>query len=163
MRIGAWSGMYWISFGERPENFFIPSFIIFMLPQLINHKRFVGFDVIYRVMALIILFIPILILSNWGEISYLNWSADVVEGIYQMIGFALSMAAIWLGVKRHWNAVTQTGNVFFILFVYTKFFDWWWDWMPKFVFFFLLGLSALLALMVFKRIRQTNLSVGVAK
>lgn len=163
MRIGAWSGMYWVSFGERPENFFIPSFIIFMLPQLINHKRFVGFEVIYRVMALIILFIPILILSNWGKISYLSWSADVIEGFYQIIGFVLSAGTIWLGIKRHWSGVTQTGNVFFILFVYTKFFDWWWDWMPKFVFFFILGLSALLALIIFKRIRQTNLSVGVAK
>lgn len=163
MKMGSWSGMYWISFGERPENFFIPSFIIFLLPQLINHKHFAGFEVIYRVMALIILFIPILILSNWGKISYLSWSADVIEGFYQLVGFVLSAAAIWLGIKRHWGEVTQTGNVFFILFVYTKFFDWWWDWMPKFVFFFILGLSALLALMVFKRIRLNNLSLGGAK
>jgi hypothetical protein len=163
MRIGSWSGMYWISFGERPENFFIPSLIIFMLPQLINHIRFANFEVIYRVMAMILMFIPILILSNWGEISYLSWSANVIEGFYQLIGFALSGAAIWLGIKRHWSEVTQTGNVFFILFVYTKFFDWWWDWMPKFVFFFILGLSALLALIIFKRIRLNNLSVGGAK
>jgi hypothetical protein len=114
-------------------------------------------------MALIILFIPILILSNWGEISYLSWSADVIEGFYQVIGFVLSAGAIWLGIKRHWSGVTQTGNVFLILFVYTKFFDWWWDWMPKFVFFFILGLSALLALIIFKRIRLNNLSVGGAK
>jgi len=64
MKVGAWNGMYWISFGERPENFFIASLIIFLLPQLVNQKRFTGFAVIYRVMAMIIVFIPILILSK---------------------------------------------------------------------------------------------------
>lgn len=162
MKIGTWSGMYWISFGERPENFFIPSLLIFILPQLVNHKRFSGFEVIYRVMAMIMIFLPILILSNWGRISYLSWSSNTIEGFYQLIGFVLSASAIWLGIKRHWGEVTKTGNVFFILFLYTKFFDWWWDWMPKYIFFFVLGLSALLALMIFKRIRLSNLSKGVA-
>ena len=162
MKIGTWSGMYWIGFGERPENFFIPSLIICMMPQLVNHKHFSGFDVIYRIMAMIMVFLPILILSNWGNISYLSWSSDAIEGFYQLIGFVLSATAIWLGIKRHWKEVTNTGNVFFILFLYTKFFDWWWDWMPKYIFFFVLGLSALLALIVFKRIRLNNLSKGVS-
>ncbi|MBL4630363.1 MAG: DUF2157 domain-containing protein [Paraglaciecola sp.] len=160
MKVGTWSGIYWISFGERPESFFVPSLIIFMLPQLLSHKRFTGFDVIYRVMAMIMLFLPILILSNFGGISYLDWSSEVIEGLYQFIGFALAASAIFLGVKRHWSEVVSTGNVFFVLFLYTKFFDWWWDWMPKYIFFFLLGLSALLALMVFKRIRLSHLSEG---
>lgn len=163
MKAGTWGGMYWISFGERPENFFIPSLLIFILPHIIAHKRFVGFEAIYRVMAMIMVFLPILILSNWGQLSYFNWSSDVTEGIYQLLGFALSALAIWLGIKHHWREVTNTGNVFFILFLYTKLFDWWWDWMPKYVFFFVLGLSALLALMVFKRIRTASLGEGVAQ
>jgi len=162
MKIGTWSGMYWISFGERPENFFIPSLLVFILPQLVNHKRFAGFEVTYRVMAMIMIFLPILILSNWGKISYLSWYSNTIEGFYQLIGFVLSASVIWLGIKRRWGEVTNTGNVFFILFLYTKFFDWWWDWMPKYIFFFVLGLAALLALMVFKRIRLSNLSEGVA-
>lgn len=162
MKIGTWSGMYWISFGEKPENFFIPSLLIFLLPQWLTHKRYSGFDAIYRVMAMIMTFLPILILSNFGKISYLNWSSNTIEGFYQLIGFVLSASAIWLGIKRHWREVTNTGNVFFILFLYTKFFDWWWDWMPKYIFFFVLGLSALLALIVFKRIRLSNLNEGSA-
>lgn len=162
MKMGTWSGMYWISFGERPENFFIPGIIIFMMPQLFNHKHFFGFDVIYRVMAMVIIFIPILILSNWGQISYLTWSLDNIENFYQAAGFVLSALAIGLGIKRQWRGVVNTGNVFFILFLYTKLFDWWWDWMPKYVFFFVLGLTALLALIVFKRVRLSNLNGGFA-
>ncbi|MCL1058468.1 DUF2157 domain-containing protein [Shewanella gelidimarina] len=163
MKMGSWSGMYWISFGERPENFLLPSLLIFLLPHLSDHRRFSGFASIYNVMAMIMLFLPILILSNWGEISYLSWSPETVEGFYQLTGFALSVAAIWLGVKRQWGEVTNTGNVFFILFLYTKFFDWWWEWMPKYIFFFILGLSALLALMVFKRVRLSDLSKGISQ
>lgn len=163
MKLGSWSGVYWISFGERPEHFFIPSLIIFMLPQLTTHNRYTGFEAIYRVTAMIMLFLPILILSNWGRISYLNWSPELIEGFYQIIGFALSAFAIWLGVKRHWSEVTNTANIFFILFLYTKFFDWWWEWMPKYVFFFILGLSALLALMVFKRLRLSRLQKGAGR
>ena len=162
MKVGTWSGMYWISFGDRPENFFLPGLLIFMLPKLANHKYFNGFEVIYRVMAMIIVFLPILILSNWGQSSHLNWSYNEIEGFYQLIGFTLSSLAIWQGIKHKWKEVTNTGNVFFILFLYTKLFDWWWDWMPKYVFFFVLGLTAILALMVFKRVRLSKLNEGVS-
>ena len=158
MRLGTWSGMYWISFGERPENFFIPSLLIFFTPHFISHRQFAGFDAIYRVTALIMIFLPILILSNYGQISYLTWSNEVIEGSYQFVGFVLSAAVIALGVKRHWNHVVQTGNVFFVLFLYTKLFDWWWDWMPKYIFFFIIGLIAILAILVFKRMRLHSLA-----
>lgn len=163
MKVGTWGGMYWIGFGDRPENFFLPGLVIFMVPQLFNQKHYFGFDVIYRVMAMLIVFLPILILSNWGRISYLDFSTEIIEGFYQLVGFTLSAIAIWQGIKRNWREVTNTGNVFFILFLYTKLFDWWWDWMPKYVFFFVLGLTALLALMVFKRVRLSNLNAGVAQ
>jgi hypothetical protein len=161
MQLGTWGGMYWISFGDRPENFFLPGLLIFLLPLVAKHKHFTGFDAIYRVMAMIMVFLPILILSNWGRGSYLTWSYNTIEGFYQLAGFVLSVAAIWQGIKYKWRYVTNTGNVFFILFLYTKIFDWWWDWMPKYVFFFVLGLTALLALIVFKRIRLSSLNEDV--
>lgn len=160
MKVGTWSGLYWISFGDRPENFFIPSLLLFFVPQLFNHAKLTGFGPVYRVLAMIMVFLPVLILSNWGRISYLNWSYDAIEVFYQIIGFALAVLAILLGVKKSWNEVVQTGNVFFMLFLYTKFYDWWWQWMPKSVFFLVLGLSALLALFVFKRMRLSNHALG---
>ena len=160
MKVGTFSGMYWISFGERPENFFIPSILIFCLPLWLSHQRYNGFENIYRVTAMIMLFIPILILANYGQASHLTWSNDMIEGSYQIIGFIVAALAIWLGIKRHWPAVINTGNIFFILFLYTKLFDWWWQWMPKYIFFFILGLCALLALVVFKRIRLTQITNG---
>ncbi len=155
-RMGAWSGMYWLHFGERPENFFPAAVILFLIPQFLNHHRFWGFTSIYRVFGLLTLFIPILILSNWGAGSYLNVDGDFVEGIYQMLGFGLSAATIWLGIKKQWNPVVNTGNTFFVIFIYTKFYDWWWTLMPKYLFFLVIALTAMLFLFIFKRLRITE-------
>ncbi len=155
-RAGTWSGMYWIHFGERPENFIPVSFALFFLPQVLRHRQRDDFPPIYRVFGLISLLLPVLILSNWGHGSYLPWEASVVEGFYQVCGFALSAAAIWLGLRRHWTETVNTGVTFFVIFLYTKFFDWWWQVMPKYLFFLILGLTAVLFLLVMKRLRQAG-------
>jgi uncharacterized membrane protein len=155
-RAGTWSGCYWIYFGERPENFFPAALLLFLAPCLVSHKRFSGFDVIYRVFAMLLVFIPVLILSNWGSISYIRLDNNVVEALYQIAGFVFSAGAIWLGIRKSWPIVVNTGNVFFVIFLYTKIYDWWWDWMPKYLFFLVVGLTAILALLVFKRLRKST-------
>ncbi len=155
-RVGVWSGCYWIHFGQRPENFFPAALVLFLIPAIVPHRRYPDFPVIYRVFAMLLFFLPVLILANWAYVSYLDFSPAVVEGVYQVIGFVLSALAIWVGLRRDWPDVVNTGNVFFVVFLYTKFFDWWWDWMPKYIFFFIISLTAILALMVFKRLREAT-------
>lgn len=154
-RTGTWSGCYWLDFGQRPENFFPAAVLLFILPSLISHKRFSGFDPIFRVFAMLQLFLPILILSNWGHISYFNMDARLTEYFYQAAGFIFSAGAIWIGIKKMWPETVNTGNVFFVIFLYTKFYDWWWDLMPKYLFFLVIGLTSILFLMIFKRLRNT--------
>src|SRR5581483_6132115 len=89
-RTGTWSGMYWLYFGERPENFFPAALAMFLVPQVVDHRRFAGFAPIYRVFALVTLLLPVLVLSNWGQISYLVFDHKIIEGAYQVLGFALS-------------------------------------------------------------------------
>jgi hypothetical protein len=151
-KVGTWSGIYWIHFGERPENFLPVAFLLFFI-SLLKHHSFSGFQPIYRVFGMLFFFIPVLILSNWGYISYIYAHHATIEAFYQIIGFAFSAGAIWLGIKKHWSEVVNTGNVFFVIFLYTKFYDWWWEWMPKYLFFLIIALSSILILLVFKRLR----------
>lgn len=153
-RMGTWSGCYFIHFGYRPENFFPVSILLFLVPWFIPHKHYRGFDMIYRVFAILFFLIPVLILSNWASVSYLSFSNSVMEGFYQIVGFSVSVLLIWIGIRKNWSDVTHTGNVFFVIFLYTKFFDWWWDWLPKYIFFFLIGLTAILFLTIFKRLKK---------
>jgi len=153
-KVGTWSGVYWIYFGQHPENFFLPALILFLIPYFQPHKRYYGFDTIYRVFAMILFFVPVLILSNFGGASYLAISSETIEAFYQIVGFVISLGAIWLGIHKGWGDLINTGNVFFTLFLYTKFFDWFWAYMPKFLFFLIVGLITLGMMMVFKRIRE---------
>jgi len=155
-RTGTWGGMYWLSFGERPENFFPAAALLLAIPQFIPHRRYAGFPPMYRIFGLLTVFLPVLVLGNWGYSSYLEWDADFIEGFYQVVGFAGSAFAVWFGVRKQWPEVINTGVTFFIIFLYTKFFDWWWESMPKYLFFLVLGLVALLFLVVLKRFRATN-------
>ena len=49
----------------------------------------------------------------------------------------------------------NTGIVFFVFFLYTKFYQWWWEFMPKYLFFLMVGLTAVLILLILKRLRRT--------
>jgi len=152
-QMGTMNGMYWIGFGYRPENFFLPSLMLFMIPSIFSHKKYNGFDPIYRVFAMIIFFLPVLVLSNWGSASYLSISTPNIEALYQVTGFVVSGISIWFGIQKGYAEVVNTGNTFFVLFLYTKFYDWWWSMMPKYLFFLIIGITSVLFLMVFKKIK----------
>ncbi|NJC89238.1 MAG: DUF2157 domain-containing protein [Desulfuromonas sp.] len=150
--VGTWSGCYWLSFGERPENFIVAGTVM-TLAAAIPHRDRPSFPGLYRCYGLLAIFIAVLILGNWGHISYLPWDAEVIEGFYQTVGFVLAAGTIALGIRRRWPGTTNLGSTFFVLYLYTKLFDWWWDWLPKYLFFLLLGLIAVGLLLVLKRIR----------
>jgi Predicted membrane protein (DUF2157) len=152
-RCGTWGGMYWIDFGQHPENFFPAGIILFFVPDLISQQRYGGFAQIYRVLALITVLGAVLVLANWGEGSYLLLRSQTIERMYQVAGFAISGAAIWHGLRRSRTEVVNTGVTFFVIFLYTKFYDWWWDIVPKFVFFLIVALTAILFLLIMRRWR----------
>ena len=153
-RVGTWSGLYWLDFGTRPENFIPLSLVLFLLPQFVAHPRREDFPAVYRLVGLVSLLLPVLVLSNWGGGSYLPWSVRSIEQIYQVAGFALSAGAVWLGLRRQWSETANGGTVFFVVFMFTKFFDWWWHIMPKWLFFLLIGLTSVLFLLVIMRVRK---------
>jgi uncharacterized membrane protein len=158
-QVGTWSGFYWLSFGERPENFILVGLAVAARGWR-EQLRFPGFAGIYRVYGLLVVLLAILILANWGRISYLPWSNTAIENGYQLLGFAGSALAVWLGIRRHWPGIVNLGSTFFVLYLYTKLFDWFWDWMPKYLFFLLLGLVAVLLLAVMRRFRARSVEAA---
>jgi len=152
----SWSGVYWPNFGMRPETFFPAAIILFLVPAFISHKKFSGFDSTYRIFAAILFFISLLIMSHWGESSYFNLNNKSIEGIYQLAGFVFSIGFIWFGIRKSLPSITNIGSIFFIIFLYTKFYDWWWEWMPKYLFFLIVGVTAILALLIFKYFRNST-------
>jgi len=163
-RVGEWGGIYWLHAGERPENFFPVAILLFAFPALVDHRRMTGFGPIYRVFGLLCLLLPMLVLGHWGWGSYLADHEGIptraIEHGYEVAGFIASALAIWAGARRGWPETVNTGITFFVIFLYTKFFDWWWAALPKWLFFLLLALSAILVLLVLKRLRRAGLAGG---
>jgi uncharacterized membrane protein len=155
-RFGTWGGTYWIDFGLHPENFLPAAALLLAIPRLVEHRRHDRFDATYRVWGLLTLYLPMLVLGNWGAGSYLPLPASVIEGAYQVAGFVVAALAIAYGVRRNFADVINTSVSFFVVLLYTKFFDWWWDSMPKYLFFLVIGLTAVLFLFVLRRLRAAG-------
>lgn len=153
--VGTWCGGYWLSFGERPENFLLAGFTMTVI-GLLRHRLQPSFAAVYRVYGMLTVFIAILILANWGAISYSDLANATIENAYQVLGFVLAGFTIWLGIRRQWSGLINLGSTFFVLYLYTKLFDWWWEWMPKYLFFLLVGLVAIAMLLVLRRLRSID-------
>lgn len=153
-KTGTFWGLYWVNTGEAPELFLLPTLLTFCIPFIKKQLNYFGFTSIYHILSACAFFTSILILSNWGYGSLLPWDKDIIEGFYQTLGFACSGGLIYLGIKKQLSHLTFTGNAFFTLFLYTKLFDWWWDVIPKSVFFLIVGLVAILSMLVIQRFRS---------
>jgi uncharacterized membrane protein len=64
-----------------------------------------------------------------------------------------SAGAIWLGIARQWNGVVNTAATAFVIFLYTRLYHWWWDWMPRYLFFAAIGGLGIALVLAFKRMR----------
>lgn len=159
--VGTFWGIYWLSFGERPENFIIAGVIIATLPQIFKHRQYYNFPWFYHLVGLLSIFIALLVMGHCGRCSYSLMDNDVLETIYQTLGLICAGMAIWIGIRIHNTGITNIGATFFTIFLYTKFFDWWWDFMPKYLFFFVLSVISLGLLSGFKKLRGRLKEAGV--
>ena len=155
LTMGTWSSVYWLSLGERPENYLLAGAVAFVAPLALAHQRHDTFPAVYRALGCLPVFLAVLFLSNWGDGSYLSMTAEVVEILYQVVCFGLAAAAIWLGIRCGWRETTNMGMTFLVVFLYVKFFDWWWELMPKYLFFLILGLVAVGLLYLLRGFRAT--------
>jgi len=148
-----WTGALGSAYLLRPESYLVPGLVIFALSMFLPHREHPRFPTIYRLFGLLYFLIPVLVLANSGIASSLPLDPATTEIIYQLLGFASCATAIWLGIARRWRETVNLGATFFVIFLYSKFVDWWWDWMPKYLFFFLVGLTALGVLTLLRRYR----------
>jgi hypothetical protein len=101
-----------------------------------------------------------LFLSAQGQNSYLPLDDKAVEHFYQMFGVVAAAASVWIGIRQNWTGVVNAGTAFFTIFLFFRLIDWWWDWMPKYLFFLVIGLVAIGLVAVFKRLRVRMRSVA---
>ena len=153
-------GYRWFDFGDRPELVALLAVLVFCAPFVVNHNRHTDFPPVYRLLSLIVFFVSLLTLAGSGSNSYLPIDTKNVERFYEFVGLTTSAAAIWLGIKRNWNGVVNSSATAFVVFLAIRFCRWWWDWMPRYLFFAVIGLLGIALVLAFKRLRGRMAAAG---
>ncbi len=156
------TGIPWVFCLDRGECLMPAGALLLLLPGLVGHRRFPGFVSLYRILGLLLLFFPIIVLANEGDLSFLPVPVSTVRLVYQLLGFAGGAAAIALGLARREKELAYGGSAAFVVLLFSKFFSWWWEWMPKYLFFLIMGLAAVAVLLILKRLRgaMTAMATG---
>jgi uncharacterized membrane protein len=149
----SWRGVDWGASPQRPELFLPMAAIVVGVGAITDAGTGRRFAPTYRMVGLFAGLGTLWALSLDAELSALPWQATTVKALYQVSGFAASAAAIALGIRRGWSETTNIGAVSFVVFLYTKFYQWWWDWMPAYLFFFIVGAIAIAIILVLRRVR----------
>lgn len=147
-------GRAWTDLFDHGEFLLLPAVASVVLGLLPHGGKREGFGPIYRTMGLVIFFWVVLWRAAIGEQSLLPLAPRQVETLYQVVGFVVAGLAIWGGIRRQWNDVMYTGVTAFTILLYVKAADWWWDWMPRWLFFLVLGGIAIGVMLLLKRLKE---------
>lgn len=153
------AGINWTEFGRRPEIILLAAVVAYAAGLKIPHFRSPDFPGVYRWTALIGGFAALLSLARGGELSFLLWPERILERSYEAVAWAVSVAIITLGIRRGWRGDVNIAAAFFAIFLYMRLYRWWWDWMPRYLFFMAVGAIAIGLVLAFRRLRERSRSV----
>lgn len=152
MTILSWSGLYWAALDNRPETLMVAGAVAAAAPAFLRGSE--DFAWVYRMIGLFAVFVAILAVSLNGTLTFLPVDKRNVEILYQVAGLAAAALAMGWGGVRAIPGVVNLAAGFFALYLYIRLYRWWWDWMPKYLFFLIIALISLALLYGFQRLRK---------
>lgn len=96
-----------------------------------------------RPLLLTIALAVLLLMTTPFPTTVLPLGEPAVEVFYQVAAVIVTVVLITFGLRRGLNDVVLIASMFGGAFLLGRFVDWWWDWMPKYLFFLILGALAL--------------------
>jgi len=154
--LAAWTGLEWAeAMVARPEPLILLGGLVFAgsFTRLASSRE--RFPEVWRLVGMAAVLLPIPFLSVWTLVfSYHLLPETVLHALYDSCGFLLPVLAIWAGIRRGWPEVVRAATGFLVVFAYAKCFDWWWELMPRYLFFLLLGGLAIAAIVLLGRLRR---------
>jgi hypothetical protein len=151
-----WQGAPWSEFGARPETVLAPAAAAHAAARWAPREL----QAWTRGTSLVFALGAVLVLSTFDGASGLPWSRPVVEATYQVVAAVLAVFVVAHGVRSGRAETLIVGGVFTGLFLLGRFVDWWWDWMPKYLFFLALAVIAIGWLWVLGRLRRRMAEVA---
>jgi hypothetical protein len=152
--ITLWSGVEWEYVDPRAEPFLAGAALV--IAGAIVGRIPGEFAWTYYMTGLSAAFLVYFLGSVNGNLSFLPLARHTVEFFYELAGLATAGLAMYFGVRRGYPGIVYLGAGFFALYLYIRLSQWWWDWMPKYLFFFIIGLISLGLLYGFHRLRKQS-------
>jgi uncharacterized membrane protein len=152
----ALTGISWGMFFARPETIALAGALALGVAAVHPRASQRTFVITWRTLGTLALLFPVVPLAVRGELSLLSalgLPARAVQIGYDFIGFGLAIGTIWLAIRRQWREVVNAASAFFVVFLYAKLVDWYWAWMPRYLFFLIVGLIAVALLVALKQVR----------
>jgi uncharacterized membrane protein len=156
MQAAALTGISWGMFMARPETISLAGALVLGVAAVHPREGQRTFVITWRTLGTLALLFPIVPLAVRGELSLLTalgLPARTVQIGYDFVGFGLAIGTIWLAIRRQWREVVNAASAFFVVFLYAKLVDWYWAWMPRYLFFLIVGLIAVALLVALKQVR----------
>lgn len=147
------AGMPWVLTAEHPEVLTLTALLLALLAPRLQPVN-PPFAAVLRVVTLAIGFLGLLLLSTAGRASVLPLPAAVIQAIYQAVMLVLCVAALVVGVRKQWMETVYVSAGALTLFLFVRFVDWFWEALPRYLFFLLLAAIAFGWLLVLRRLRH---------
>ncbi|MBI5384755.1 MAG: DUF2157 domain-containing protein [Verrucomicrobia bacterium] len=146
-------GASWFGLFQETQYLLPGAALLYAVPWATKGRGPQEFALVYRLCGGGVSLGALLLLSTMGDLCCGGLSPRMTGGLYQIFGLLLSVGIVWHGVRLARSGLVNLGVVSFVTFLYLRLHAWWWDWMPKYVFFLLIGLIALGLLLVFRALR----------
>jgi hypothetical protein len=142
----------------RGEAMAVTGALFLLAPLVLKEmiKEWQAFDL--RIVGMVGLFLGIFILCVEGDQSWLPMADSWVEALYQLIGFLVGGAVVAWGVRDRLAHLANGGMIFLTILVLMKATDWWWEILPRWVFFLILAGVAIGVMFTLRRIRDAMIA-----
>jgi hypothetical protein len=97
------------------------------------------------------------LLVGLGALLVLSWD----RGVHQVIAAVAGPAILATALRHRWPEAVTIAALFTAVFLLVRFVDWWWDWMPKYLFFLIIAAAALASLWALRLARRRLTAAAV--
>lgn len=146
------AGMPWTAAAEFPEIVTAAAFLMAILASRFSAIH-PAFGAVTRLVACSVAFVGLLVLSSAGQASLLPTPHRVSEFIYQGVLLVTAVVTLVIAVRRRWTETIYVAAVTLTVFMFLRFVDWFWEGLPRYLFFFMLAALAFAWLWMLRRLR----------
>jgi uncharacterized membrane protein len=151
------AGIPWTAALEYPELLTLGGFGVALLAPQLSAVR-AEFGSVARLTGLAVAFTCLLALSSYGSMSLAPLSSRYAEAFYQAVMLVASVAVLAVAIWRRWNETTNLAAAVLTIFLFNRFVDWFWDVLPRYVFFLVLAGVAFAWFVALRRVRTRHIA-----